>query len=141
VSTALGEREAAAVRQLFAGLERDVDLLLELGPVAEPVTVIAASRELDFGAEARALAEAVAEVSPRVRLRVVERDDPGRYPSFTITPGKLRYDGLPWGYELTTLVYAIAEAGRSEPSLSEASRQSLAGLEHELALDVYVTPT
>ena len=53
------------------------------------------------------------ELSDRVRVRVVERDEPGRYPALTIGDG-LRYHGLPWGYELSSLVYGIAEAGRAE---------------------------
>jgi alkyl hydroperoxide reductase subunit AhpF len=141
VSAVLGERETDALRQLFGGLERDIHLQLELGPELEHVTVIAGPREIDFGAEARKLAEAVAATSDRVRLDVVERQQPGRYPAFTVTPGELRYVGLPWGYELTTLVQAILEAGRSQSSLSETSRQALAGLERPLEIEVYVTPT
>ena len=46
----------------------------------------------------------------------------------------------PAGYELTTLVHAIVEAGRVEPSLSAASLERLAALERDVAIDVYVTP-
>ena len=48
---------------------------------------------------------------------------------------------MPLGFELTTLVQAIVEAGREAPSLSAASRERLASLERDVALDVYVTPT
>jgi hypothetical protein len=48
---------------------------------------------------------------------------------------------MPLGYELTTLVHGIVEAGRLEPSLTEASRERLDGLERDVAVDVYVTPT
>jgi alkyl hydroperoxide reductase subunit AhpF len=139
--TVLGEREATAIRELFARLERDVELTLELGPAAEPVTVITGARELDFAAETRTLAEELTRLSPRVRLRVIDRDEPGRYPALTISPGELRYHGLPWGYELSTLVYAVAEAGRSGPSLSTASLEALSGLERDVSIEVYVTPT
>jgi alkyl hydroperoxide reductase subunit AhpF len=141
VSAVLGEREAEALRELFANLERDVQLRLELGPEREHVTVLAGGREIDFGADARKLAEAVAATSDRVRLDVVEREQPSRYPAFTVSPGELRYIGLPWGYELTTLVHAVAEAGRSQPSLSESSREALTALERPHEIEVYVTPT
>ena len=36
---------------------------------------------------------------------------------------------------------AIAEAGRTTPSLSAASLETLASLERDVALEVYVTPT
>jgi alkyl hydroperoxide reductase subunit AhpF len=137
----LGPREEEAVRELFAGLERDVELELLLGPESTPVTVLAGSRELDFGAETKALLESIAGLSNRVTLTVSETDEPGgRYPQLTIA-GAFRYHGLPWGYELSTLVYGIAEAGRAEPSLSAESTAKLDALPHDVALEVYVTPT
>jgi hypothetical protein len=48
---------------------------------------------------------------------------------------------MPLGYELTTLVHGIVEAARREPSLTAASRERLGGLERDVAIDVYVTPT
>jgi len=75
-----------------------------------------------------------------VHLDIVEHEQPGAYPSLTIGPG-LVYLGLPWGYELATLVHGIAAAGRSEPGLSEGSLTQLATLERDVALDVFVTPT
>lgn len=138
--TVLGQREAAAVRELFAGLERDVNLLLELGPSSEAVTVLSGRRELDPGAELQRLLEVLAELSDRVRLDILERDKPDRYPAVTIDDG-LRYHGLPWGYELSSLVYGIAEAGRLQPSLSEHSLAELTALQQDLEIEVYVTPT
>ena len=55
--------------------------------------------------------------------------------------GRLVYHGLPWGNEPATLVYAVAEAGREQSSLSEASRAALAELERDVSLEVFVTPT
>jgi alkyl hydroperoxide reductase subunit AhpF len=52
-----------------------------------------------------------------------------RFPAVSIRPeGRdvgLRYDGLPWGYELGSIVGAIVEAGREEPSLRPESRAAL----------------
>jgi alkyl hydroperoxide reductase subunit AhpF len=48
---------------------------------------------------------------------------------------------LPWGYELGSLVGAIVEAGREEPTLRPESVEALQALESDLALDVFVTPT
>ena len=104
------------------------------------MTVIAGGREIDFGAETQALLEQVAGLSDRVGLTVTETSERGRWPKTTVG-GRLAYHGLPWGYELTTLVGAIAEAGRTTSSLSEASLAALGGLERDVALEVYVTPT
>jgi alkyl hydroperoxide reductase subunit AhpF len=137
----VSERDAAAVRDVLAALERDVEVTLELGPTATPVTLLAAGgREIDSGAETQRLVEAVCAESDRVTLTMVEHDEPGPWPRTTIGPG-LRYLGMPLGYELTTLVHGIVEAGRAEPSLSAASRERLATLERDVTVDVFVTPT
>ena len=53
----------------------------------------------------------------------------------------IRYYGLPWGYELGSLIGAVLEAGRVESSLRPESLERLAALDRELAIDVFVTPT
>jgi hypothetical protein len=74
----LGERDAAAVRDVLGGMERDVEVTLELGPTATPVTLLAAGgREIDTGAETRRLVEAVCAESARVTLTLLEHDEPG----------------------------------------------------------------
>jgi alkyl hydroperoxide reductase subunit AhpF len=140
MSALLGEREREAVRELFAGIEQDVELALELGPSSEAVTVIGGRRELEPGEQTRRLVQELVELSDRVRVRVVEHDEPGRYPTLAIGAG-LRYHGLPWGYELSSLVYGIADAGRTERELAEATREALGRLERDVELEVYVTPT
>ena len=136
----LGEHEREAIRGILELLERDVPVELVLGPEESPVSVIAAGGEIDFGAETRSLLEQVAALTDRVALTVTEVEERGSWPRTTVA-GRLVYHGLPWGYELTTLVGAIVEAGREQSSLSEASLEALAGLEHDVALEVYVTPT
>lgn len=137
----LGDPEREALEELFGTLERDVAITLEVGPVATPVALlVAGGRELDACAETRALVEAVAAVSDRVRLQVVERVGPGAYPALTIGPG-LVYLGLPWGYELATLVHGIAAAGRLDSALQPAALARLGELDEDVAVDVFVTPT
>lgn len=137
----LSEHESDAVQSVLSSLERDVAVTLELGPTATPVTLLAAGgREIDTAAETRAVVEDVCSLSEQVTLEVVERDEPGPWPRTTIGPG-LRYLGMPLGYELTTLVHGIVEAGRTAPSLSAASRERLGTLDRDIAVDVFVTPT
>jgi len=136
----LGEHERETIREVLAGLERDVPILLELGPEEAPATLIAGGREIDFGAETQSLLEQSASLSGRVGLTVTETSERGSWPKTTVAE-QLVYHGLPWGYELATLVGAIAEAGRAESSLSQASLAAVTGLERDVALEVYVTPT
>jgi alkyl hydroperoxide reductase subunit AhpF len=135
--------EETRVRELFDALERPVELLVAHGPEETPLP---GGREVDFAAETQRVVEELAALSDRVTCRVEEEPDGfERYPAIAVLPEGadlgLRYYGLPWGYELGSLVGAVVEAGRSEPSLRPESIAALGELERELALDVFVTPT
>ncbi len=139
----LRAEEEAKVREWFAGLERPVELLVAVGPEDTP---LAGAGDIDFGAELVRVCEDLAALGDSVACRV-EHEPEGfpRFPSVSIQPdgreAGLRYDGLPWGYELGSIVGAIVEAGRSEPSLRPESRAALEELEQDLSLEVFVTPT
>jgi alkyl hydroperoxide reductase subunit AhpF len=135
--------EEAKVRGWFAELERPVELVVALGPEETP---LAGSGDVDFGAEAVRLAEGLAELGESVSCRVEQEPDGfPRFPSISVRPEShdvgVRYDGLPWGYEMGSLVGAVVEAGKAEPSLRPESVAALAELERDLSLDVFVTPT
>lgn len=128
------------VRELFDALERPVELVVALGPEETPGH---GARDVDFGAETVRVAEELAGLSERVSHRVGE--EAPRYPAVYVRPeGEevgVRYDGLPWGYELSSIVGAVVEAGRRESSLRPESLEALGGLDRDLAIDVFVTPT
>ena len=104
------------------------------------------ARDVDFGAETVRVAEGLAELGEAVSVRV-EQEPEGfpRFPAVSIRPegrdAGLRYDGLPWGYELGSLIGGVLEAGRVESTLKPESLAALAALDRDLALDVFVTPT
>lgn len=132
------------VRELFAELERPVELLVAHGPEETPLP--GAAQEVDFGAQTERVVRGLAELSESVSVRV-EEEPPGfeRYPAVSVQPeGRdvgIRYYGLPWGYELGSLIGAVLEAGRAESSLRPESLERLAALDRELTIDVFVTPT
>jgi alkyl hydroperoxide reductase subunit AhpF len=136
--------DEARVRELFAELERPVELLVAHGPEETPLP--GAAREIDFGEQTERVVRGLAELSPLVSVRV-EEEPPGfeRYPAVGVLPeGRdlgVRYYGLPWGYELGSLIGAVLEAGRSASSLKPQSLERLAALDREIAIDVFVTPT
>jgi alkyl hydroperoxide reductase subunit F len=139
----LRSEEEAKLREWFGELERPVELFVALGREETPP---AGAEDVDFGAEIVRVCEELAKLGDRVSCRVEhEPDGFPRFPAVSIRPegrdAGLRYDGLPWGYELGSLVGAIVEAGREEPSLSPESRAALDELERDLAVDVFVTPT
>jgi alkyl hydroperoxide reductase subunit AhpF len=135
--------EEARVREYLAALERPVGLLVAHGPEETPLP---GARDVDFGAETERVVRELAELSEHLTCRVeVEPEGFERYPAVAILPdgedAGLRYYGLPWGYELASLVGAVLEAGKRESSLSAESLERLAALERDVALDVFVTPT
>lgn len=131
------------VRELLAALERPVELLVAHGPGEMPLP---AARDVDFGAETERVARELASLSDSLSVRV-EDEPPGfeRYPAVAVLPeGRdvgVRYYGLPWGYELGSLIGAVLEAGKLESSLKPESLARLAELDRDLAIDVFVTPT
>jgi alkyl hydroperoxide reductase subunit AhpF len=139
----LRAEEEGKVRDWFAALERPVELVVALGPEETPQ---AGAEDVDFGREMVRVCEALAELGDSVSCRV-EHEPAGvpRFPAVSIRPegreSGVRYDGLPWGYELGSLVGAVVEAGRAETSLRPESVAKLEELDRDLALDVFVTPT
>jgi len=139
----LRPEEQAKVRDWFAELERPIELLVGLGPEETPR---AGSGDVDFGAEMIRVCEGLAELGDRVTYRVEEEPEGfPRFPAVSIRPdGRdvgVRYDGLPWGYELGSLVGGIVEAGREESTLRPDSLAALGEIDRDVALDVFVTPT
>jgi NADH-dependent peroxiredoxin subunit F len=132
--------EETRVRELFDALERPVELAVALGPEETP---IAGAGDIDFGAETVRIVEALTALSDKLTHSIADEAD--RYPAISIRPeGRevgVWYFGLPWGYELASLIGAIREAGRAESSLAPESLEQLAVLDRDLAIDVFVTPT
>src|SRR5205814_8973492 len=153
------ESEEQAVRDLFAKLEHAIELVLVLGPEETPMP---GARDIDFAGEAQKLVEGLAELGELVSTRVLDcageppgapappplvrfADEPLRgFPAIALLADGddtgIRYYGLPWGYELSSLVGAVVEAGRPESSLHERSLELLDGLERDVAIEVFVTP-
>ena len=135
--------DEARVRELLEVMERPVELRVAHGPEETPIP---GAREIDYSAETERIVLALAMLSDRLTARV-EHEPPGfaRYPAIAVLPDGedvgVRYYGLPWGYEMGTLIGAVLEAGRRESSLSSESLKRLAALDDDLVVDVFVTPT
>jgi alkyl hydroperoxide reductase subunit AhpF len=136
--------EQRAVREHLATLERPVELALVTGPEPTPVP---GSHEPDFAGQTLALLEELAALSDLVTVSVHESPAFGAelFPAVCVLRGGedagLRYYGLPWGYELTSIVGACVAAGRAESDLRPESVEALSLLQSDLSVDVFVTPT
>jgi alkyl hydroperoxide reductase subunit AhpF len=101
--------------------------------------------------DARQLAEAVRDAAAdKVSLEVVDLSEGGDgavedVPTLTVgEPGgehRIRFQGLTSGYEFATLVDAVERVSRQEPSLSESTLRRLEGLDENLEVMVFATPT
>jgi alkyl hydroperoxide reductase subunit AhpF len=161
--------EEPKVRELLDALERPVELLVALGPEVTPLPG-ARDVDFGAETEriVRELAALSEHVSFRVEEKLHTGDRPesftehqthsqrhgpapgehpafDRYPAVAVLPEGvdvgLRYYGLPWGYELGSLIGAVLEAGKRGSSLKAESLEALAALDRDLVLDVFVTPT
>jgi alkyl hydroperoxide reductase subunit AhpF len=138
-----GPEDDARVRELLAKMERPVELVVAHGPEETPVP---GAGDVDFGAETERVVRELCELSELLSLRV-EEEPAGyeRFPAVGVLPeGRdvgVRYYGLPWGYELGSLIGVVLEAGYAESTLSPDSLERLAALDRDVAIDVFVTPT
>ncbi|HPR21624.1 MAG TPA: thioredoxin family protein [Candidatus Sabulitectum sp.] len=83
----------------------------------------------------------LAELSPMLKVSVNESGD-GMLPSLNIgSTGRVRFYGTPAGYEFSSLLTGIIDNGREEETLSKATMEFLDGLDRDLHIKVFVTPT
>jgi len=135
--------DEARVRELLDGLERPVELLVAHGPEETPLP---GARDIDFAAETERVVRELCELSPLLSWRA-EQEPAGfeRFPAVGVLPegrdAGVRYYGLPYGYELGSLIGAILEAGRDTSSLRPETLERLAALDRDVTVDVFVTPT
>ena len=100
--------------------------------------------------DARQLVEDLQEAAPDlVHLRVVdvtaEDSDVTEVPTLTVAfpgePARIRWQGLPAGYEFATVVDAVERVSTGAHGLADATVDALAGLTEPVDVMVFATPT
>src|SRR5579862_6404285 len=104
--------------------------------------------------DTRQLLEEAATLSDKLHLEVHElrEDEPlaaehdiPRLPALVMTAdgvnGKVRYFGLPSGYEFSVLIGSILDVSKAQADLSDETMEVLNGLDKDLHIQVFVTPT
>ena len=67
-----------------------------------------------------------------------------RIPAFILqghNKGAVRYFGIPAGYEFSTLIEDLIDVSKGTTDLSDKTREALAGVDQDLHIQVFVTPT
>lgn len=103
--------------------------------------------------ETKQLLEELAALSERITLRVHDVDaEPGlaREQGVTDVPAlllagdrhaRVRFLGIPSGYEFATLLEGLAALSRGDAGLTPGSLEALGALAHDVQVRVFVTPT
>lgn len=134
---------AGELRKAFAALGRPVRL------------AVFSDAEGDAPAdEIRQLVEELAALEPRLSAEAHSADLNGtrarelgieRAPAIAVlgeaVDHGVRLYGLPGGYEFGALVEAVLDVSRGDSGLLPETRSALAGLEHEVRIRVFSTPT
>lgn len=146
----LSETDQASLRAEFGGMTRSVRLLLftqalgcetcaetrqilnELPPLSDKITVEEINLVLDGD---RAQAYGV-DRPPAIVVAYETPDAPG-----TLLDTRIRFIGVPAGYEFSNLIQAVLLAGGQEPRLSAATRARLAAVDRPVTMQVFTTPT
>ena len=142
------------IRSYFAEkLTEDVTVELFTQPRSRVVLISGGDEECQYCEETQQLLEEVAGLSERIELVVHDvRANPDvkrergieQVPAIVFkgkTRGTARFFGIPAGNEFRNLIDGIVEAGTGESGLSAPTREALAGLQEDVHLRVFVTPT
>jgi glutaredoxin-like protein len=110
-------------------------------------------QECPYCRETRQLMEEVAALSDKLQLEIhdfVAEADKAREWGVDKIPAlvlgadgstRLKFFGMPSGYEFATLVEALISISQGKTALSEKTREELRKLDEDLHVQVFVTPT
>ena len=139
------------IKHLFEGLAGEVQLIYftqKESPLFIP------GHECETCKDTRTLLEEVAGLSDKIKLEVhdfvaeteaAREHGIDRIPAFVMTAegvkGKVRYFGMPSGYEFSVLLGSLLDVSLGKTDLSESSVETLRTLDKDLHIQVFVTPT
>lgn len=136
------------------GDEEAVEISERLKEMVNPVKLIHFTQELNlaYGREAQQLLQELAALSDKLSLEVynflLDKDKVAEYgvdkvPATLVRNTKnyrVRFFGLPAGYEFSALLDAIISVSRGDSGLQEESKEKLRKISEPLHLQVFVTP-
>lgn len=108
------------------------------------------SIDCEYCPETEQLMKELAETSDKINLVIknfaVDKQDVDKFgidkvPAIIVGNERIRYFGIPAGYEFSVLIEDIIEVSKSEPLLSADSVGKLSSIKTPLYIKVFVTPT
>ena len=140
----LSEQDRQVLETHLADLHHEITLLLFTQTIGGPETGLIAKQILDE----------LSGLSERIRVEdvnfVLESERAAQYtvdkiPAIVVLRDgedtRIRFFGAPAGYEFMSLIEAIILAGGDDSGLTDESKKLIAGVQANVALEVFVTPT
>lgn len=115
--------------------------------------LVVPGQECLYCRETRDLLEEVSSLSDKIELEVhdfvADSKEAAKYgidkiPATVLTgkaKGKVRFYGIPSGYEFAVLIESVVAVSKGATDLSDATRSSLAKADKDLHVQVFTTPT
>jgi alkyl hydroperoxide reductase subunit AhpF len=137
------------IKEMFSELAGDVQLQFF---TQRESPIIMPGEDCPTCSDTRELLQEVVALSSKLHLEVHEVSANGdtehniqRIPAVVMSGGgvhgKVRYFGLPSGYEFSVLIGSILDASKAQADLSDETMEVLSGLDKDLQIQVFVTPT
>ena len=147
----LSSNDVTEIKRLFEKLSADVRLIYFTQRESPPFVP---GQECETCKDTRLLLEEIAGLSDKIHLDVHDFVADGemareygidRIPALVLSAdgvkGKIRYFGMPSGYEFSVLLGSLLDASQGTSALSEETVEVLQGLDRDLHIQVFVTPT
>jgi alkyl hydroperoxide reductase subunit AhpF len=147
----LSAQNQTEIKQIFEQLSGDVRLMFF---TQRESPIIIPGQDCPTCKDVRMLLDEVVALSDKLHLEIHEVSGDSavarehaidRVPALIMTAdgvkGKVRYFGLPSGYEFSVLLGSLVDVSKGEVELSAETLEVLNGLEKDLHLQVFVTPT
>ena len=147
----LSSEVQSEIKKIFADLSGDVRLLFF---TQRDSPLIIPGQDCPTCKDTRALLQEVAALSDKLHLEIHEvsldsetarEHGIDRVPALVMTAdgvkGKVRYFGLPSGYEFSVLLGSLVDVSKANADLTEDTMEVLNALDKDLHFQVFVTPT
>jgi alkyl hydroperoxide reductase subunit AhpF len=147
----LSPENQSEIKEIFADLSGDVRLLFF---TKRDSPLIIPGQDCPTCKDTRALLEEVVALSDKLHLEIHEISPDSeiarehgidRVPALVMmadgVKGKIRYFGLPSGYEFSVLLGSLVDVSKAEADLAEDTIEVLNALDKDLHFQVFVTPT
>jgi glutaredoxin-like protein len=134
--------------------EKDRNFLIQRfrNELMEPVKIILFTQNIncEYCPETEQLLRELAETSEKIQLEVknfvvdkleVQKYKIDKVPAILVGNERIRYFGIPAGYEFAALIEDIVEVSRKSSFLSTSSQEKIRSLKVPINIKVFVTPT